>query len=123
MEGLPKKISVEQQEQDNKSGELLAVERQEDEKKFRELLEIMISLPDTFKDSNDAYEVKTSIDDFKKEFETGDQELKKYLLGGVLLSSEGNFDTPDYPKFDTDNDDIEKFIRGLQEQRQEKIAA
>jgi len=89
----------------------LSEEQQERQKKFAELLDIMSSLTESFVDSNEAYEVATEIEDFKNRFETGDLRLKDYLLGGVLLSSEDTFDLSKYEFFDTENGDIESFIR------------
>lgn len=101
----------------------LSAEQQERQEKFVELSEIMAKLSESFTNSNDAYEVRSSIEDFKNDFETGDLRLKDYLLGGVLLSSEEDFDQSKYEFFDTENNDIENFIRGLEAQKQEKMAA
>jgi hypothetical protein len=97
------------------NGTILSEEQQERQEKFAELLDIMSSLSESFADSNDAYEVAVSINDFKKEFEEKGLKLKEYLLGGVLLSAEDTFDTSNYPYYDTEDGKIENFIRKLKE--------
>ncbi len=95
-------------------------EQNERQQKFAELLDIMSSLPKFFVDSNDAYEVATSINDFKKEFENAGLKLKDYFLGGVLLSSEDTFDLSNYKYFDTEDGEIESFIRNLKSLQEQK---
>ena len=94
----------------------LSEEQQERQKKFAELLDIMTSF-DTLSDSNLAYEIGTSINDFKNQFEKEGLKLKDYLLGGVLLSGEENLDEEKYTFYDTEDGKIEKFIRSLKEQQ------
>ena len=101
----------------------ISAEQQERQEKLAELLDMMTSLPDSFKDSNDAYEVRDAIIGFKKEFENSGLKLIEYLLGGVLLSSEDTFDTTNYPYYDTEDGKIEAFIRELHKPQEEKIAA
>ena len=99
---------------------ILSAEQQEQKEKFVELLTIVTSLPDTFSDSNEAYEVANAINDLYDEFEEKGLKLKDYLLGRVLLNDSKDYD-PNYP-FDED-EKIEKFIRKLYKEQQEKIAA
>lgn len=102
---------------------LISAEQQERQEKFAELLDMMSSLPETFKDSNDAYEVTSFINEFKEQFEEEGLKLKDYLLGGVLLSSEDTSNVLNYPYYDTEDSKIENFIRKLYEQQQDKNAA
>ena len=102
---------------------LISAEQQERQEKFAELLDMMSSLPENFKDSNDAYEVTSFIDEFREKFEEEGLKLKDYLLGGVLLSSEDTSNVLNYPYYDTEDSKIESFIRKLYEQQQDKNAA
>jgi hypothetical protein len=102
---------------------LISAEQQERQEKFAELLDMMSSLPDGFKDSNDAYEVASFINEFKEKFEEAGLKLRDYLLGGVLLSSEDTSNVSNYPYYDTEDSKIEKFIRRLYEEQLNKNAA
>lgn len=101
----------------------LSEEQEIRQAKFVELLDVMTSLPDSFVDSNDAFEAAQSIDKFKKDFEKDGLKLSNYLLGGVLLAGEDNMDTANYPEYDTEDGKIELFIRDLGNKQDMEIAA
>jgi len=98
---------------ENLERNMLSADQQERQEKFAELLDIMSSLSVSFSDSNEAYEVADSIKDFKEEFENKGLKLNDYLLGGVLLSSDDTSNETNYPEYDTEDGQIEKFIRKL----------
>lgn len=83
----------------------------EQQEKILELSAIISSLSQSLSDSNEAYETATLIQDFKKKFENNGTNLKDYALGGLLLNNTLN--ASEYPYYDTENEEIEKFIRGL----------
>ncbi len=85
----------------------------EQEKTREELLSIMDSVTKKIKNSDDAYELASKINEFKKIFEKDGLKLKDYLLGGVLLSPDDASNIDNYANEDTDGKKIEHFIRSL----------
>ena len=100
--------------EDFKDNIVLSVEQEKQKEKFTELSDTVSSLPDSFKDSNDAYEVANSINDLYDEFESKGLKLKNYLLGRILLNGEKDYSS-DSP-FDEDGK-IEEFIRKLRREQ------
>ena len=76
-----------------------------------ECLDIVHSIADGLEDSNDAYEIASSINEFMDEFNGQEKvKLEKYSLGKLLLSP-NNFDITESELDDTKDGKIAKFIK------------
>lgn len=83
----------------------------EQQEKIAELLPIVKEKFDSFTNSDEAYETADSINRLYKYLKDQDLNPKDYYLWSLL--SPDNSSVAEYTKFDTDDGDIETFIRTL----------
>lgn len=95
----------------------------EQQDKFVEIFEMMKSLTDSI-DSNEAYEISEQISKFKNDTEKilkkkDSSNLKDYFLWSLVVPND-TLEMSDYKYFDTEDGEIEEFIRKLVEFHKEK---
>ena len=104
---------------------ILSPEQNENEQNLEKFSDIMSTIRESISEferqSDEAQEIATSIDDFKNEFEKNGLKLENYQLGNVLLYKKdglaGNTGLP----LDTKGKEIEKEILDLKAKQEERL--